>query len=61
MKATVLVSYTDKYTGEVHWQGETVELTALRAEELTRSHHVAVVEEKPKTTRKRATAKKTAE
>lgn len=61
MKATVLVSYTDKYTGEVHWQGETVELTALRSEELTRSHHVAVVEEKPKTTRKRATAKKTTE
>lgn len=61
MKATVLVSYTDKYTGEIHWQGETVELTALRAEELTRSHHVAVIEEKPKTTRKRATAKKTAE
>ena len=61
MKATVLISYTDKYTGEIHWQGETVELTALRAEELTRSHHVAVVEEKPKTTRKRATAKKTAE
>lgn len=57
----MLISYTDKYTGEVHWQGETVELTALRAEELTRSHHVAVVEEKPKTTRKRATAKKTAE
>lgn len=61
MKATVLVSYTDKYTGEVHWHGDTVELTALRAEELARSHHVAVIEEKPKTTRKRATAKKTAE
>ena len=61
MKATVLVSYTDKYTGEVHWHGDTVELTALRAEELTRSHHVAAIEEKPKTTRKRATAKKTAE
>ena len=61
MKATVLVSYTDKYTGEVHWHGDTVELTALRAEELTASHHVAVIEEKPKTTRKRATAKKTAE
>lgn len=57
----MLISYTDKYTGEVHWQGETVELTALRAEELTRSHHVAVVEEKPKTTRRHATAKKTAE
>lgn len=61
MKATVLISYTDKYTGEVHWQGDTVELTALRAEELTRSHHVAIVEEKPKTTRRRTTAKKTAE
>lgn len=57
----MLISYTDKYTGEVHWQGDTVELTALRAEELTRSHHVAVIEEKPKTTRRRTTAKKTAE
>lgn len=57
----MLISYTDKYTGEVHWQGDTVELTAPRAEELTRSHHVAVVEEKPKTTRRRTTAKKTAE
>lgn len=61
MKATVLISYTDKYTGEVHWQGETVELTAARAKELTASRHVAAIEEKPKTTRKRATAKKTAE
>lgn len=57
----MLISYTDKYTGEVHWQGDTVELTAARAEELTRSHHVAVIEEKPKTSRRRTTAKKTAE
>lgn len=61
MKAEVLISYTDKHTGDVHWRGETVELTAARAKELAASRHVAVIEEKPKATRRRTTAKKTAE
>lgn len=54
-KAVVLVSYTDKYTGEVHWAGEEVELSDARAKELTTSGHVLV--SKPK---RKAPARKTA-
>lgn len=54
-KAVVLVSYTDRHTGEVHWAGEGVELSDARAKELTDSGHVRV--EQPK---RKAPARKTA-
>lgn len=54
-RAVVLVSYTDKHTGEVHWAGEGVELPDARAKELAASGHVRVSAPKRK-----AQARKTA-
>lgn len=35
MKCKVIVPYTDRITDEVHFAGESVELTAARAKELS--------------------------
>lgn len=40
MKASVKRAYTDRITGEIHLKGETVELTAERADELARGGFV---------------------
>lgn len=55
MNALVLNAYTDKHDGSVHLAGETVELTAARAKELSEAGFVRS-EEAPKP---RGRAKKT--
>lgn len=52
--AVVLSSYTDKHTGEVHWAGESVELSDARAKELAESGHVRVKQPKRKATARKA-------
>lgn len=42
MKAAVVVSYTDRITGDVHFAGSSVELTAERARELSDGGFVKV-------------------
>lgn len=52
MKCKVTVPYTDRITDEVHFAGETVELTAARAKELSEG---GFVEKPPAQKRARAT------
>lgn len=59
MKATVLSAYTDRLDGNVHYKGETVELTAERGRELA-DKGIVELEAKPKAAPKRTTAKRTA-
>ena len=42
MKASVIRAYTDRLTGEIHLEGDIVELTSERAEELAAGGFVVV-------------------
>lgn len=51
MKASVIRAYTDRLTGEIHLEGDIVELTSERAEELAAGGFVVVTS---KATQKKA-------
>lgn len=52
MKATVLETFEDKYTGELHRPGEALELESDRAEDLAARGLIKVEVARKKATRK---------
>lgn len=46
--AKVLIAYKDKYTGDIHYIGEEVELTAERQAELVAARIVEATKSEPK-------------
>lgn len=59
MKASVIKAYTDRLDGKVHFVGDTVELTAERADELGKGGFVEVEQAKASATHKKTPAKRT--